>query len=153
MALKLFKSLGVIYGILLIYNLCVAWLFHQIGHTNSLSNTVGWFTILLNNFTFPVFFVLIVFKHRPKTVGGWWTLCACVVCWAPLMITVYINNLVYIYLTGLYKALMSSTVSGAREGIAVHYLMTDIQFIWITLFMSLLMVWRSWLVNMDNGVQ
>jgi hypothetical protein len=139
-ALKLVRSLGVICGILLIYNLCVAWLWHQIGYTNSQSNTVGWLTMFFNNLVFPAFFILMIYKHRPKKVSGWWTLCTSVVCWVPLIINIFINHKIYVYLTGLYKALMSSTVAGAKEGIAVHQLLMDIQFIWITLFISLCMV-------------
>jgi hypothetical protein len=122
--LSLGKLLGVIFGIMLIYDLCVAWLWHQIGYpSGQLGTLFGILTMLLNSIEFPTFFILMVYKHRPKTADGWWTLCAYVVCWFPLLINSLINHVVYTHGTGYYHATMTSTVVGAGEGLALHRLL------------------------------
>jgi hypothetical protein len=148
MALSLDKPLRTIMGILLIYDLCVAGLWHQFGyHTGQVGTLFGLVTMFLNNFGFPAFFILMVYKHRPNTAGGWWTLGAYVACWFPLIINVVINHVVYTHVTGYYHAMMTSTVVGAKEGLAVYQFLTYMQCAWLTLFMSLFMAWRNWWVR------
>jgi len=114
--LSLGKPLRAILGILLIYNLCVALLWHQLGYPGGQFGTLfGLLTMIFNNIGFPTFFILMVYKHRPNTAGDWWTLRAYVVCWLPLIINTVINHVVYIHVTGFYHAMMTSTVAGAKE--------------------------------------
>jgi hypothetical protein len=42
---------------------------------------------------------------------------------------------------------MISTMAGAGEGIAVRQFLVLVQWIWLTLFLSLFMAWKSWMIR------
>lgn len=146
--LSLRKPLGVMFGVMLIFDLCVAWLWHQIGYSiGQLGMLFGLLTIVLNDIGFPIFLILMVYKNRPKEASGWWALRAYVACWFLILLNAVINHVVYTHVTGYYHAMMTSTKAGSGEGIAVHQVLLFIQCIWLTVFMSLFMAWRSWWVR------
>ncbi|QQE78327.1 hypothetical protein [Alicyclobacillus sp. SO9] len=112
--MSLGKPLRTILGILLIYVLIVAWLWHQFGYpSGELGTLFGLLTMVLNNIGFPVLFILVVYKYRPRTAGGWWTLRAYIVCSIPLIFNTVINHIIYTHVTGYYHSVMVSTMPGA----------------------------------------
>ena len=71
MTLSLGKPLGTIVLILLVYDLSVAWVWHQIGfHDGQFGVLFGLLTLIISKIGFPLLFLTMVYKRRPKMVGG-----------------------------------------------------------------------------------
>lgn len=130
--MSLIKPLSIIVLTLIVYQLVIEWIWHLVGVHGY---HFWWLTGLVNLIGFPLLFLNIVYKQKPRETDGWWNFAAYMVCWTPLILSIIVGHVVRVHVSGYYHAMQISTMPGAMESIPVGQAIVVAQCLCLTILL------------------